>query len=696
MRMPASPRRLQDGRAVGCDDALVVDGEGDGHVISYGIGSPIRSSHSKSHRRQRLHSSCTDVLVQQHLHLVETAGALVPRLGREHDRLRPPRVGVVVQVEELRDVVALGLDVHLGQLAGGQVGVHRLRHQVAVAHRLHDGARPAHRVAGREDARHVDLERLADVEGRLAVHPQALIFHPGDLADGGDQQVARHVELGAGHGDRLAPAAAVVVAQALALQPDAGHAIVAQDRGRVHQEVELHALFERALDLLMGGRHVAALAAVDHVHLGRAQAPRRPGRVHRGVAAAHHHDPLALQIGRITAGDVAQHLHRVIDPPLVLALDAEIAAAVRAQRQHDRRVPLVLQALDGEVAAQLHVLPERHARAPDVLDLGEERLPRQAVGRDAVGHHAAGPRHPLEHGDVVAALRQPQRGRQPARARADNRHLDVLLRRHLGRQPRHVEQPVGHETLGLADGDRLVDVPAAAALLAERRAHAAADQRKGVGVAVDVQRLRIAALGDQRQVRGHVHAGRARADAAGAHQHLAARGRAARLLDVRQELLLEVAQRGEHGRRGQLAQRAQRTFLHPVRDLADAIQVRQLAVARGDALQDLQHAGAADAARRAFAAAFVADELHEVLRELDHAGGLVRHDHAARPHHRARGAERVEVHRRVEIRLGQAAAQRAAGLHGLELSAVRDAAADLVDDLAQGEAHRHFDQPGAR
>ena len=41
-----------------------------------------------------------------------------------------------------------------------------------------------------------------------------------------------------------------------------------------------------------------------------------------------------------------------------------------------------------------------------------------------------------------------------------------------------------------------------------------------------------------------------------------------------------------------------------------------------------------------------------------------------------------------------AAAQGAAGLHGLELFAVGNAAADVKDDLADGDAHGHLDQPG--
>ena len=43
---------------------------------------------------------------------------------------------------------------------------------------------------------------------------------------------------------------------------------------------------------------------------------------------------------------------------------------------------------------------------------------------------------------------------------------------------------------------------------------------------------------------------------------------------------------------------------------------------------------------------------------------------------------------------GDAAAGRAAGLDGLELLAAGHAAADLVDDLAERRAHRHFDQAG--
>ncbi len=53
------------------------------------------------------------------------------------------------------------------------------------------------------------------------------------------------------------------------------------------------------------------------------------------------------------------------------------------------------------------------------------------------------------------------------------------------------------------------------------------------------------------------------------------------------------------------------------------------------------------------------------------------------------------VNARVAQRRGDAAAGRAADLHGLELAPVADAAADLLDDLADRDAHRHLDQPAA-
>ena len=56
--------------------------------------------------------------------------------------------------------------------------------------------------------------------------------------------------------------------------------------------------------------------------------------------------------------------------------------------------------------------------------------------------------------------------------------------------------------------------------------------------------------------------------------------------------------------------------------------------------------------------------------------------------------QRLVVHRHVEVLLGDASARRSACLHGLELPAVGNAAADLKTISRSVIAHRHFDQPG--
>ena len=48
----------------------------------------------------------------------------------------------------------------------------------------------------------------------------------------------------------------------------------------------------------------------------------------------------------------------------------------------------------------------------------------------------------------------------------------------------------------------------------------------------------------------------------------------------------------------------------------------------------------------------------------------------------------------IQMFFRDAAAGRAAGLHGLELLAAGNAVADLVDDVPERHAHRHFDQAG--
>ncbi len=96
----------------------------------------------------------------------------------------------------------------------------------------------------------------------------------------------------------------------------------------------------------------------------------------------------------------------------------------------------------------------------------------------------------------------------------------------------------------------------------------------------------------------------------------------------------------------------------------------------------------------ALAARLGLGEVDEEARQVDHAGGLVHDDHAAGAHDGAGLHERVVVDRQVEVLAAQTAAGRAAHLHRLEVPVARDAAAHAEDELAQGDAHRHLDEPG--
>ena len=72
-------------------------------------------------------------------------------------------------------------------------------------------------------------------------------------------------------------------------------------------------------------------------------------------------------------------------------------------------------------------------------------------------------------------------------------------------------------------------------------------------------------------------------------------------------------------------------------------------------------------------------KLQEVPGDVDHAGVVVEHDHAAGAHDRAGRGEALVVDRRVEELVAEAAAGGSAGLHRLELAAWQHAAADVVD-----------------
>ena len=106
------------------------------------------------------------------------------------------------------------------------------------------------------------------------------------------------------------------------------------------------------------------------------------------------------------------------------------------------------------------------------------------------------------------------------------------------------------------------------------------------------------------------------------------------------------------------------------------------------------HLRRAGAAGNALAAGLGHAELDEEAGHVDHAGGVVHDDHAAGAHDGADLHEGVVADAEVQHLGGNAAAGGTAGLHRLEGVSAGYAAADDLDDLAQLDAHGHFDQAG--
>ena len=127
----------------------------------------------------------------------------------------------------------------------------------------------------------------------------------------------------------------------------------------------------------------------------------------------------------------------------------------------------------------------------------------------------------------------------------------------------------------------------------------------------------------------------------------------------------------------------------------EQIDVPLAPLARCDAFEDLEHPLRPDAAERALPAALVLREVQEEPRDVDHAGRVVHDDHAARSHDGARLRDRLVVDGSVHELDRHAAARRAAELNGLERTSLGDAAADLVDDLADRQPHRDLDESAA-
>ena len=106
--------------------------------------------------------------------------------------------------------------------------------------------------------------------------------------------------------------------------------------------------------------------------------------------------------------------------------------------------------------------------------------------------------------------------------------------------------------------------------------------------------------------------------------------------------------------------------------------------------EHLVRAAQPDPAGKALAAALGGAEVQQVRGERPHVGRFVEGDDPAVAEHAADRLELLEIERRVELRRGQDAAQRAADLQRLDRVAVDEAAGDVLAQLAHRRAEGHL------
>src|SRR5918992_763690 len=111
--------------------------------------------------------------------------------------------------------------------------------------------------------------------------------------------------------------------------------------------------------------------------------------------------------------------------------------------------------------------------------------------------------------------------------------------------------------------------------------------------------------------------------------------RAPALVDVRPELVAELADVARDRHRSRVTQRTEALAEDAVADVEQQIELRVLRVAGLDLLQQLYLPARPLAARGALPAGLVHVELRHPQAELHHARAIVDHDHPGRAHHRA-------------------------------------------------------------
>ena len=418
--------------------------------------------------------------------------------------------GVRGDREEARLPLGQGLaGPQLGQVAAFQERIDGIGATPALGDGLNHGRGPDSDVAGSEDTGPARLEGHG-VRGEPVLDGGHTVVARADprqvraLPDCEQDAIALDHELGAGCRLGAAPAARVGGAGSHAneLDPLDLVASIDQDASRAGLEYGRAALLESLVDLARG-RHILHVAPIDERYLLRSLADRSPPAVHRGEPAAddHHPAPLVARVRQAQGGN-SQILQAVDHTVGRLVGDVELVGVVAACGDDRGVEALVSQVVQAEVHAESLVAHQAGAEAPDRLVLGLQDLRLgQAVLGDAVAEHAAGLRVALEDGHVMAGDEQVVGCGHAGRAGTDDRHslaglgLGLEWQRRLDAPLLRHQDNVPSVAVAVSNCDRLVDLVAAAMVLARRWADPAQDRREGDGPLEDAGRLAELALG---------------------------------------------------------------------------------------------------------------------------------------------------------------------------------------------------------
>ena len=278
------------------------------------------------------------------------------------------------------------------QRLASQVSIDGKSSSTARCDSLDQSARPGGGIASREDPRPVGRHGLwihgqgppgGDLKAMILLQERDLRR----LCHGGHHRVAGDHELRPPDGDG---ATAPIGAGLPQLHSHASHAdnaaAIREDLHRLGQELQLHSLSFSLVHLPIVSWHLRAGSAIGQNHLVAAQAKGRAGAVYRGIAAAHHHHPLA-QSRLASQAHLPEEGNAVEHPLRILAWYAQLLWLMGTDGQEDSVVAIGEKSIHiphGCAQAQIHPQPE------DLLYLPLEHLPGQSVRGYAHSHHPAG------------------------------------------------------------------------------------------------------------------------------------------------------------------------------------------------------------------------------------------------------------------------------------------------------------------